>query len=76
MVVLGLVTTKSPQLEAREVLEARVKEASAYVAMDRLRLSPQCGFSGNVGNTVMTAEEQFAKLGLVVETARSLWKEA
>ena len=75
-VVLGLVTTKSPELEDRELLRARIREASAYVAMDRLGLSPQCGFSGNVGNTVMTAEQQFAKLRLVVETARSLWPEA
>ena len=74
-VVLGLVTTKSPQLEDPEMLRKRVKEASAYVSMDRLRLSPQCGFSGNVGNTVMSADEQFAKLRLVVETARSLWGE-
>jgi methionine synthase II (cobalamin-independent) len=72
-VVLGLVTTKSPELEEREVLERRVREASAYVPMDRLCLSPQCGFSGNVGNTVMTAEEQAAKLRLVVDTARTLW---
>jgi len=75
-VVLGLVTTKSAGLEDREMLRQRVKEASAYVAMDRLCLSPQCGFSGNVGNTVMSADEQFAKLRLVVETARSLWGEA
>ena len=74
-VVLGLVTTKSPQLEDKEALRSRLKEASAYVAMDRLCLSPQCGFSGNVGNTVMTADEQFAKLRLVVETARSVWPE-
>ena len=72
-VVLGLVTTKSPELEDCDVLERRVREASAYVPMDRLCLSPQCGFSGNVGNTVMTADEQLAKLRLVVETARGLW---
>ena len=74
-VVLGLVTTKSPRLEERELLARRVREASAYVAMDRLCLSPQCGFSGNVGNTVMTADEQAAKLRLVVDTARSVWGE-
>ncbi|MEQ1775166.1 MAG: 5-methyltetrahydropteroyltriglutamate--homocysteine S-methyltransferase, partial [Burkholderiales bacterium] len=74
-VVLGLVTTKSPVLEGKEMLMQRVKEASAYVAMERLCLSPQCGFSGNVGNTVMTADEQFAKLRLVVETASALWGE-
>ena len=72
-VVLGLVTTKSPELEDGAMLRQRVREASVYVGMERLCLSPQCGFSGNVGNTVMTADEQFAKLRLVVDTARSLW---
>jgi 5-methyltetrahydropteroyltriglutamate--homocysteine methyltransferase len=76
VVVLGLVTTKSPTLEDPELLRSRIREASAYVSMDRLRLSPQCGFSGNVGNTVMNADQQFAKLRLVVETARSLWGDA
>jgi 5-methyltetrahydropteroyltriglutamate--homocysteine methyltransferase len=75
-VVLGLVTTKSPALEDPEMLRSRVREASAHVSMDRLCLSPQCGFSGNVGNTVMNADQQFAKLRLVVETARSLWGDA
>ena len=72
-VVLGLVTTKSPELEDKAMLMKRVKEASAYVGMDRLCISPQCGFSGNVGNTVMSAEQQFAKLRLVVDTAQALW---
>lgn len=75
-VVLGLVTTKSPVLEDPAMLRARVKEASAYIGMDRLCISPQCGFSGNVGNTVMSADEQFAKLRLVVDTAREIWGEA
>jgi 5-methyltetrahydropteroyltriglutamate--homocysteine methyltransferase len=75
-VVLGLITTKSPELEDREMLRQRVREASAYVALDRLCISPQCGFSGNVGNTVMTIEQQAAKLRLVVETAHSLWHDA
>ena len=75
-VVLGLVTTKSPELEDKDMLKKRIEEASAYIAMDRLCLSPQCGFSGNVGNTVMNAEQQFAKLGLLVETAREMWGDA
>jgi 5-methyltetrahydropteroyltriglutamate--homocysteine methyltransferase len=75
-VALGLVTTKSPELEQPEMLRARIREASAFVSMDRLCLSPQCGFSGNVGNTVMTADQQFAKLRLIVETARSVWPDA
>jgi 5-methyltetrahydropteroyltriglutamate--homocysteine methyltransferase len=72
-VVLGLVTTKSPELEDAQLLRRRVEEASAYVGMDRLCISPQCGFSGNVGNTVMTIEQQAAKLRLVADTAGSLW---
>src|SRR5690606_36638154 len=75
-VVLGLVTTKSPELEEQEVLRKRIQESSRFVPLDRLCLSPQCGFSGNVGNTVMSADEQFAKLRRVVETARSLWPDA
>jgi 5-methyltetrahydropteroyltriglutamate--homocysteine methyltransferase len=75
-VVLGLVTTKSPELEDREMLVKRIREASNYIAMERLCVSPQCGFSGNVGNTVMTSDQQFAKLRLVVETARSVWGES
>ncbi|MFN7428149.1 MAG: 5-methyltetrahydropteroyltriglutamate--homocysteine S-methyltransferase [bacterium] len=75
-VALGLVTTKSPDLEQPEMLRARIQEASAFVSLDRLCLSPQCGFSGNVGNTVMTADQQFAKLRLLVETARSVWADA
>jgi 5-methyltetrahydropteroyltriglutamate--homocysteine methyltransferase len=58
------------------MLRQRVGEASAFVDMERLCLSPQCGFSGNVGNTVMSADEQFRKLRLVVDTARSLWADA
>jgi 5-methyltetrahydropteroyltriglutamate--homocysteine methyltransferase len=75
-VVLGLVTTKSPELEDEAVLRKRIEEASRFVPMERLCLSPQCGFSGNVGNTVMSATEQFAKLRRVVDTARSLWPDA
>jgi 5-methyltetrahydropteroyltriglutamate--homocysteine methyltransferase len=75
-VVLGLVTTKSPELEDKAMLKTREMEASAHVSMDRLCLSPQCGFSGNVGNKVMSAEQQFAKLKRVVETARELWDDA
>jgi len=75
-VALGLVTTKSPELEDSDMLRARIREASAFVSLDRLCLSPQCGFSGNVGNTVMTADQQFAKLRLIVDTARSVWSDA
>jgi 5-methyltetrahydropteroyltriglutamate--homocysteine methyltransferase len=74
--VLGLITTKSPELEDPEALRARVKEASRHVPLDRLCLSPQCGFSGDVRNAVMTIDQQAAKLRLVVETAQSIWEDA
>jgi 5-methyltetrahydropteroyltriglutamate--homocysteine methyltransferase len=74
--VLGLVTTKSPALEDQEALRARVLEASRYVPLDRLCLSPQCGFSGDVRNAVMSIDQQAAKLRLVVEVARSIWEDA
>jgi 5-methyltetrahydropteroyltriglutamate--homocysteine methyltransferase len=63
-------------LETQDALRQRVTEASRYVPLERLCLSPQCGFSGNIGNTVMSIEEQAAKLRLVVETARSIWDDA
>jgi 5-methyltetrahydropteroyltriglutamate--homocysteine methyltransferase len=74
-VVLGLVTTKSPELESTAALQARVAEATAYVPLERLCLSPQCGFSGNIGNTVMSIEDQAAKLRLVADTARAIWNQ-
>jgi 5-methyltetrahydropteroyltriglutamate--homocysteine methyltransferase len=75
-VILGLITTKNPELESQDVLRGRINEAAKYVAMDRLSLSTQCGFSGNIGNTAMTIEQQTAKLKLVVDTARSVWPDA
>jgi 5-methyltetrahydropteroyltriglutamate--homocysteine methyltransferase len=74
--VLGLITTKSPELEDREALRQRVMEAAKHIPLDRLCLSPQCGFSGDVRNAVMTIEQQVAKLRLLVETARSIWDDA
>lgn len=75
-VVLGLVSTKTPELEDKAALIARIQEAARYVPLERLCLSPQCGFSGNIGNTVMDADQQMAKLKLVVDTAREVWGEA
>ena len=72
-VVLGLVTTKRPELEARDDLRRRVEEASRYVPLERLALSPQCGFSSTVHGNEITAEQQAAKLRLVVETAAEIW---
>ena len=72
-VVLGLVTTKSGALETREDLERRIEEASRHVDLDQLCLSPQCGFSSTSEGNVLTEEQQWDKLRLIVETAKSVW---
>lgn len=72
-VVLGLITTKSPKLEDKETVIARIHEASRYIPLDRLSLSPQCGFAScEIGNK-LTEEEQWAKLALVKEIAQEVW---
>ena len=72
-VVLGLITTKSPKLEEKSEVITRIKEASQYVPLDRLCLSPQCGFAScEIGNK-LTEEEQWAKLKLVKEIAEEVW---
>ena len=73
-VVLGLVTTKSPVLEKKEDVIARIHEAAKHVPLDRLYLSPQCGFAScEIGNK-LTEEEQWAKLKLVKEIAEEVWR--
>jgi methionine synthase II (cobalamin-independent) len=72
-VVLGLVTTKRPALEAKDELKRRIDEASKYVPLEQLCLSPQCGFSSTVEGNALTIEEEKAKLRLVVEVAREVW---
>ncbi len=74
--VLGLVTTKSAALEAKDDLKRRIDEASRYVSLDQLALSPQCGFSSGIGGNTMTVEDEIAKLTLVAETAREVWGSA
>jgi 5-methyltetrahydropteroyltriglutamate--homocysteine methyltransferase len=73
MVVLGLVTTKRPQLEDKDELRRRIEEAARYVPMEQLCLSPQCGFSSTLEGNALTADDQKAKLQLVVETADEVW---
>jgi 5-methyltetrahydropteroyltriglutamate--homocysteine methyltransferase len=73
MVVLGLVTTKSGKLEDPDALKRRIDEAARFVPLDQLCLSPQCGFSSTVEGNVLTADEQAAKLRLVVEVAADVW---
>lgn len=73
-VVLGLVTTKIPKLEDKQSVIARIKEASKYVPLENLYLSPQCGFAScEIGNK-LTEEEQWAKLKLVKEIAEEVWE--
>jgi 5-methyltetrahydropteroyltriglutamate--homocysteine methyltransferase len=72
-VVLGLVTTKSGELESKDELKRRIEEASQYVDADQLCLSPQCGFSSTVEGNALSREQQAAKLQLIVETAREVW---
>ncbi len=72
-VVLGLVTTKKPALETQAELKRRIAEAAQYVPLDRLALSPQCGFASTEEGNLLTEADQAAKLRLVAETARAVW---
>jgi 5-methyltetrahydropteroyltriglutamate--homocysteine methyltransferase len=73
MVVLGLVTTKRGQLESADALKRRIDEASRYVPLEQLCLSPQCGFSSTLEGNVLSYDEQVAKLRLIVEVAAEVW---
>ncbi len=73
-VVLGLISTKKPELEDQATLVRRIEEASRYVPLENLALSPQCGFASTMEGNLLTEEQQWAKLKLVVETARTVWK--
>jgi 5-methyltetrahydropteroyltriglutamate--homocysteine methyltransferase len=75
-VVLGLVTTKKPRLESKDELKRRIEEASKYVPLERLALSPQCGFASTEAGNLLTPADQEAKLRLVAETAREVWGNA
>ncbi|MCW5772442.1 MAG: 5-methyltetrahydropteroyltriglutamate--homocysteine S-methyltransferase [Rhodospirillaceae bacterium] len=73
VVVLGLITTKRPLLESKDELKARIKEASKYVPLDQLALSPQCGFASSTHGNPVTTDDQKRKLELVVSVAREVW---
>jgi 5-methyltetrahydropteroyltriglutamate--homocysteine methyltransferase len=70
---LGLVSTKTPVLEDRDSLRRRIDEAARFVGLDRLGVSPQCGFASTVGGNPLSDDDQRAKLALVVNLARSVW---
>jgi len=71
--VLGLITSKSGTLETKDAIKRRIEEATKYVALDQLCLSPQCGFASTEEGNTLSEEEQWAKLRLVVETADEVW---
>ena len=73
VIVLGLITTKRGELETKDELKRRVEEASKYVDIDQLALSPQCGFSSNAAGNLITVDDQVNKLQLVMETAEEIW---
>jgi 5-methyltetrahydropteroyltriglutamate--homocysteine methyltransferase len=72
-VVLGLVSSKLPQLEPQDQVVRRIEEASKYVPLENLALSPQCGFASTMDGNLLTEEEQWSKLDLVAQTARKVW---
>ena len=72
-VVLGLITTKVPKLESQTDLRRRIDEASKYVPLENLALSPQCGFASTAAGNLLSMDDQWKKLELVVDTARKVW---
>jgi 5-methyltetrahydropteroyltriglutamate--homocysteine methyltransferase len=73
VVVLGLVTTKEPELEDADQLKRRIEEASSHIPLERLALSPQCGFASTMPGNLVTYEDQRAKLALIGRVARDVW---
>src|SRR5262249_50116996 len=73
VVVLGLISSKEPELESVDALWRRIDEAAQYVALERLAIAPQCGFASTFLGNLLTWEEQQRKLELVVETAEKVW---
>jgi 5-methyltetrahydropteroyltriglutamate--homocysteine methyltransferase len=72
-IVLGLVSSKKPNLESREELKQRIRQASEFIPLESLALSPQCGFASTWEGNLVTAQDQEAKLRLVAETAQEVW---
>jgi 5-methyltetrahydropteroyltriglutamate--homocysteine methyltransferase len=73
MAVLGLISTKTPQLEVKDAIKRRVEEATRFVALERLAISPQCGFASTVGGNPVTEDDEKRKLELLVEMATEIW---
>ena len=75
-IVLGLVTSKHGELEDKDLLKRRIEEATAYADIDQLALSPQCGFSSTEEGNLISEDDQWRKLELVIETATEVWSDA
>jgi methionine synthase II (cobalamin-independent) len=73
MVVLGLVTTKTPRRESKEELIARIDQARNFVPLERLAISPQCGFSSSILGNRISVEDQKYKLRVTADSAREVW---
>jgi 5-methyltetrahydropteroyltriglutamate--homocysteine methyltransferase len=73
IVVVGVITSKTGQLEKMDDIKRRLEEASKFVSLDQLAVSPQCGFASTEEGNILTEEEQWAKLGLAVDVAREVW---
>jgi 5-methyltetrahydropteroyltriglutamate--homocysteine methyltransferase len=73
LVILGLITTKNPELESLASLTEKVNEATRYVPLERLAVSPQCGFASSIVGNNISLEDQRSKLELVTKTAEALW---
>ena len=72
-VVLGLISSKTPQLESIDLLKRRTDEATKFIDLDRLAISPQCGFASTVAGNPVTEADERAKLALVVRAAEAIW---
>jgi 5-methyltetrahydropteroyltriglutamate--homocysteine methyltransferase len=73
MVVLGLITTKSGRVETVDALRRRIEAAARFISLDQLALSPQCGFASGIAGNLLSEDEQWAKLDVMLETARQVW---
>ncbi len=72
-VVLGLITTKTGAIEEKDSLVKRIDDASRFLPLDQLALSPQCGFASGIGGNLLSEDEQWKKLEVMLETARGVW---
>ena len=73
IVVVGLITSKTGELEKKDEVKRRLEEASKFVSLDQLALSPQCGFASTEEGNILTEDEQWAKLKLAVDVANEVW---